>query len=805
MVSTHARERGRASVFATDEIDRLDDIDVAAQGASSAATLLLIDDPSLLAVRTGPLRRFMTNSAATTLVAVDAPATVPSVCRRTLVLSTTGGAEWLGDAPDSSSFSKVVVAGLDEPTAARAARALAPLIDPEHGDRSSTRLPDELTLAMLGNTTTAEGVDPITMHWDGGGLDPSLRAPIGVSAEGVVEIDLVADGPHALVAGTTGSGKSELLRTLVVSMASRVSPVHLNFVLIDYKGGSTFDSCADLPHTVGVVTDLDGGLAERALVSLDAELSRREQLLRAVRAGDLAEYRTRGDVEPIPRLVVVIDEFATLAHELPDFLAALVAIAQRGRSLGVHLVLATQRPAGVVTDDIRANTDLRIALRVNDPSEARDVVGDDLPASFPKSVPGRAMLRLADERIVFQAARCTAPIRRAPSTLYVSDPSDDHPSWQTPTDLGSRPGERTGVDGGPDASPSSELVAVVAAIRGAFDAMAIRPPRRPWLEPLPARLDHVTVDLAVRAERRVGDRWWTKDTEPVPEVVAHDAIGIVDDPANQRRVPLRWDPSTGNLVIVGSLGSGRTSTVLALAAALCRVSPPERCHLYVIDGMGDRMLDRLASVAHCGAVVRLGETERVDRLLRRLTDEIDRRSTLVEPASTRSPQVVLFIDGLGELRRSLDTLERFASLALLDRIIEAGAAVGVATCLTVDGSAVTSTIASAERWVLRLDDPAGARTGARRPPLVASHEGRLRVASSGLEAQVAAGADGLAELATRPCRRRAGRSRRAPRRHRAGNAASESRVDRGGAGDPSPRRRPVGRPHRTGRAVRARR
>ena len=134
-------------------------------------------------------------------------------------------------------------------------------------------------------------------------------------------------------------------------------------MLIDYKGGATFDSCVDLPHTVGMVTDLDDGLAERALVSLDAELDRRERMLRSVRAGDLTRVSEAGPAaEPIARLVVIIDEFATLAHELPDFLGALVAIAQRGRSLGVHVVLATQRPAGVVTDDIRANTDLRIAL-----------------------------------------------------------------------------------------------------------------------------------------------------------------------------------------------------------------------------------------------------------------------------------------------------------------------------------------------------------------------------------------------------------------------------------------------------------
>ena len=151
--------------------------------------------------------------------------------------------------------------------------------------------------------------------------DGHLRAALGMSADGIVEVDLVGDGPHALIAGTTGAGKSELLRTLVATLAAGSSPDDVTFVLIDYKGGSTFDACADLPHTVGVVTDLDDRLAERALVSLEAEIRRRERLLRDAGADDLESYRTvRRETAPLPRLVVVIDEFAAMAADLPGFL-----------------------------------------------------------------------------------------------------------------------------------------------------------------------------------------------------------------------------------------------------------------------------------------------------------------------------------------------------------------------------------------------------------------------------------------------------------------------------------------------------
>ncbi len=400
-----------------------DSIDGLPRGASAGAgrqLVVVLDAPELLTTRTGPLRRRLDQGDASCIVVVAPEASVPAMATRVFDVGETARGHW-ADTSERSTWdvgaTHIRIAGISLATADVTARRLAPLLDPEDHDDGGG-VPTRVSLAELepiGAGTSAS----IARRWRTGGRDPAPLAQLGMSADGVVDVDLVRDGPHGLIAGTTGAGKSELLRTMVVSLAAQVSPDHLTLVLVDFKGGSTFDACARLPHTVGVVTDLDGGLAERVLVSLDAEVRRREHLLRSAGAGDLVGYR-RASATPLARLVVVIDEFASLAKELPDFLHALVGVAQRGRSLGVHLILATQRPAGVVTDDIRANTNLRIALRLQDRSDANDVVGDATPAAFPVAVPGRAALRLGPgDLVTFQTADSSSPTPTKSSRLSI--------------------------------------------------------------------------------------------------------------------------------------------------------------------------------------------------------------------------------------------------------------------------------------------------------------------------------------------------------------------------------------------------
>lgn len=228
-----------------------------------------------------------------------------------------------------------------------------------------------------------------------------LPAVLGVRDGGAVRADLVADGPHALLAGTTGSGKSELLTSWVLQLCLAQPPERLALVLVDYKGGAAFDPLRALPHVAGVLTDLDPAGTWRALSSLRAEVRRRERVLAAAGAKDVAALR-RADRPP--RLVVLVDEFATLASEHPDVLDALVRVAAQGRSLGIHLVLATQRPQGAVTPSIRANTALRVCLRVLDPADSRDVLGHDGAARLDR-VPGRLLVAGAEDEAVPRPAQ----------------------------------------------------------------------------------------------------------------------------------------------------------------------------------------------------------------------------------------------------------------------------------------------------------------------------------------------------------------------------------------------------------------
>jgi DNA segregation ATPase FtsK/SpoIIIE, S-DNA-T family len=618
-------------------------------GDHRAHLLLLTDDVTSLGTRTSPLRRALHADEHALLAVLHEHDSVPQLCRS--ILSTVQGpvARWVADSTTTLLPVPVRVSGVGERAMLECTSALVGLQDPEDPLASAGRLPRDVSLADLFAADTVS----MSARWSAH-HDPPPRTQIGIAADGVVDIDLVRDGPHALIAGTTGAGKSELLRSLVLGLAAHSAPDHLTFVLIDYKGGAAFDVCSDLPHVVGTVTDLDDELADRALRSLHAELRRREALLREHRAADLPTLRTVAPHVVLPRLVVVIDEFAALVAEQPDFLHSLVGVAQRGRSLGVHLVLATQRPHGVISDDIRANTNLRIALRLHDPADALDVVGDRAPAQLPRSLPGRTVMRLgADECLTFQTARI-------------------------------------------DDSTAQQVVA------GARELTSVPPPT-PWQPPLPDLLS--------------------------PADLPHGAIGWCDDPDHQQRIGLHWGPGAGSVLVCGSTGQGVSSTLHTLA---CQALQSPTTHVYVLLGRPDDRLAALATHPRC-IVVAIQERERSTRLIHRLRTHIHRCD---------GTPVVLVVDGLDVVRRTLDDLSTLAELDALDDVLAHGDAGGVTVvCGAEQPAAIPATVVSrcAHRWVLSLHDPHDASVVGVAPHQVPrGRPGRAFVGELGLTAQLVA-------------------------------------------------------------------
>ncbi|MDF5751271.1 FtsK/SpoIIIE domain-containing protein [Spongiactinospora sp. TRM90649] len=577
----------------------------------------------------------------------------------------------------------------------RLARALAPIRDVSREDAGSA-LPDSVRLLDLLNMP-APSAPKVAERWRGA----TTRALLGVGPDGPFTVDLRRDGPHALVAGTTGAGKSELLQTMICSLAVANRPDEMTFVLIDYKGGAAFKECVRLPHTVGMVTDLDGHLTARALASLAAEIRRRERLLLEAGAKDIEDYQeARGSHPPLPRLVLIIDEFAAMVTELPDFVTGLVDIARRGRSLGIHLILATQRPAGVVTADIQANTSLRIALRVTEGVESSDVIDRPDAAHISKSTPGRCYVKSgAGAAAAVQAARIGG--RRgaggANGRVRVAELGWRALGHALPT---SAPEQAEGAAG-------SDLATLTQALIDAARMLNVPEQPTPWLDPLP---DRVTV-----AELRRPDK---PEGREVPPLV----FGVTDEPWAQGRRDLALDlVDGGHLLLAGAPRSGRSTALRTIAGAVAAGASPADVHLHAID-CGSGALLPLVALPHCGAVVTRDQLDRVERLLTRLRAEVGRRQQLLASAGYASLAEMRAAETLdGErppwLLLMLDRWEGFVAAfegydygRLIDttlQILREGPAVGVRAVVTADRSGLLGQVSTVfdERLILRLSDP----------------------------------------------------------------------------------------------------
>ncbi|MCX7523195.1 FtsK/SpoIIIE domain-containing protein [Microbacterium sp. STN6] len=640
-------------------------------------------------------------------IASDVPA-LPAVCRTYLALGDEPGRATVGFVRLGETIENVVTEQVDSTMALDFARRMAPVIDAGALVADSSDLPRSVSLVTLLGHDMIETSDAVIDRWrqnasihdrSGGPLTPrragKLRAIIGSAGVDAMHLDLRTQGPHALVGGTTGAGKSEFLQAWVLGMAAEYSSDRVTFLFVDYKGGSAFADCVNLPHCVGLVTDLSPHLVRRALTSLRAELHHREHLLNRKKAKDLLELEKRGDPDSPPALVLVIDEFAALAGEVPEFVDGVVDIAQRGRSLGIHLIMATQRPAGVIKDNLRANTNMRIALRMADESDSQDVVGIKDAAHFDPGIPGRGVAKTGPGRLVqFQSGYAGGWTTREPERPDIEVAELRFGGENRWEEQG-----RTDVDEHRDLGPTDQQ-RLVANIIAAQSAAEIPPPRRPWLDELAA-----TYDLGLLRQRT--------DSELL--------LGVSDIAERQQQVPVYFRPDVdGNISIFGTGGSGKSAVLRTLAASAAITPRGGPVQVYGLD-FGSGSLRMLEQLPHVGSVIGGDDAERVIRLFRMLQGVLNDRKPRYAEANASSiseyrrltnrpgePRILLLIDGFANFRNDFEIpAGRSIWYDVFKDILADGRQLGMHVALTADrAGAVPASISSSiqRKVVLRLAD-----------------------------------------------------------------------------------------------------
>lgn len=628
---------------------------------------------------------------------------LPAACRTFVLVEHESTGSTVGEVRRGRHSFPVACDSIDVADAKQIALLLAPVVDVGAAVEDATDLPRSVPYLSLSGTELASNPAAVARLWasndsiavrDGRPAGPrskpaTLRALVGSTGVQDFYLDLREHGPHALVGGTTGSGKSEFLQTWILGMATAHSPDRVTFLLVDYKGGTAFAECEQLPHTVGLVTDLSPHLVRRALTSLGAEIKRREKLLNIKRAKDLVSLEQTGDPDTPPSLVIIVDEFAALATDVPEFVDGVIDVAQRGRSLGLHLILATQRPAGVIRDNLRANTNLRIALRLNDVDDSVDVVDDQQAAFFPPEIPGRAVAKTGPGRLTtFQAG-------------YVGGWSGEQPD-RAPIDIWEfvfgrrRPWNTTASVAAAAHNPGpTDIARMVSAVRSAAGQLRIPSPRRPWLP----QLDAVYPLEGLRGHDRSGRL----------------VIGRIDTPATQAQPIGTFDPDEGNMAVIGTSGAGKSTTLrtLAISAALTDDGPT---HVYGFDFAAGG-LGMLGALPHVAAIVDGDDDERLGRVLRRLSAVIDERarkfaranvSSLTEyrkAAAAGEPRVLLLVDGISAFREAYEHIAHNGYFSMFNQIAADGRRLGLHVIVTADRPGALSTSLAAmmqTRLILRL-------------------------------------------------------------------------------------------------------
>ena len=560
-------------------------------------------------------------------------------------------------------------------------RGLAPL---KHIQQLKSSIPDSVTFLEMYQAETFNDLKVLS-RWESHAPYQSLAVPIGLRGkDDLVYLNLheKAHGPHGLIAGTTGSGKSETIQSYILSLAVNFYPHDVAFLLIDYKGGGMANLFKDLPHLLGTITNLDGAQSMRALASINAEIHRRERLFGQYGVNHINQYQKKfklGEAtEPLPHLFLISDEFAELKVNQPDFIKELVSIARVGRSLGVHLILATQKPSGVVDDQIWSNSRFKLALKVADRGDSMEMLRTADAAEITQT--GRAYLQVGNNEVyeLFQTAWSGADYQPEKDQLGI----EDHTIYLI-NELGQYEvlnQDLSGLDMAEEIKEvPTELDVIVQEINHLHQQEGIAAVAQPWLPPLKERITLDELDKVVPIEA------WQKQT--APSVL----IGVADIPQAQKQEAVAIDLSKdGNILLYGSPGTGKTTFLQTVAMDLARKQSPENLTMYLLD-FGTNGLAPLTQLPHVADSLLLDQTEKIQKFIRIINRELDRRKKLLsehgvgtialyrEVTGKQEPTMVILMDSYESMKDEPYETDLFK---LFMRISREGLSIGVHLIIT---------------------------------------------------------------------------------------------------------------------------
>lgn len=530
----------------------------------------------------------------------------------------------------------------------------------KHEQGIVSQIPESITFFDMYQVEHPEQLN-IKQRWNRNESHKSLAVPLGVRAkEDYVLLNLheKAHGPHGLVAGTTGSGKSEIIQSYILSLAVNFHPYEVGFLLIDYKGGGMANLFKNLPHLMGTITNLDGSESMRAMASIKSELARRQKIFSQYDVNHINAYNRLFKMgkaeEPIPHLFLISDEFAELKKEQPEFMTELVSAARIGRSLGIHLILATQKPSGVVDDQIWTNSKFKLALKVQNEGDSKEIIKTPDAAFITQA--GRAYLQVGNNEIyeLFQSAWSGAAYSRGDG----EEVADDRVYLVNDLGQGELINQDLSKQDEGNQIKATQLDVVVSHIHDVFEAENLPKVKSPWMPPLGQMLISPYID-----PDRIVDvsRYMDNDLKVT--------MGLVDIPEQQEQTEYSIDfPEDGNLSIYGSSGFGKTFALSAIMMELALKNSAELLNFYIMD-FGNSGLIQFKNLPHTADYMGLDDIEKIQKFVKILQEEIRQRKRIFANASAMNftmynqiaeeklPAVFLFIDNYDVIKESELDLE----------------------------------------------------------------------------------------------------------------------------------------------------